>query len=100
MLTELREMIHGVRPQVLADNGLTGALADIAVRSAVPVDTALDADPFRLPGSGRPELGDPGPGEQSDAPSLKIVLAEGGVLLPPRSGGPRVRSRPAPGYWF
>ncbi|MGW0120310.1 sensor histidine kinase [Streptomyces sp. NPDC003327] len=47
VLTELRELIHGIRPQVLADYGLGAALADAADRSAVPVDT--DVDLPRLP---------------------------------------------------
>ncbi|MFB7517899.1 sensor domain-containing protein [Streptomyces sp. NPDC056144] len=39
VLTELRELIHGIHPQVLADYGLAAALADAADRSAVPVTT-------------------------------------------------------------
>ncbi|MEV4425259.1 sensor domain-containing protein [Streptomyces sp. NPDC049602] len=50
VLTELRELIHGIHPQVLADYGLGPALADAADRSAVPVDTGLAALP-RLPAS-------------------------------------------------
>ncbi|MFD4377328.1 sensor domain-containing protein [Streptomyces sp. NPDC058486] len=49
VLAELRELIHGIHPQVLADYGLGPALADAADRTAVPVDTALDGLP-RLPG--------------------------------------------------
>ncbi|MFF8376995.1 sensor domain-containing protein [Streptomyces sp. NPDC015661] len=48
VLTELRELIHGIHPQVLADYGLGPALADAADRSAVPVDTDTDVLP-RLP---------------------------------------------------
>ncbi len=47
VLTELRELIHGIHPQVLTDYGLGPALADAADRSAVPVDT--DAELPRLP---------------------------------------------------
>ncbi|MEU2231185.1 sensor histidine kinase [Streptomyces vietnamensis] len=47
-LTELRELIHGIHPQVLADYGLGPALADAADRSAVPVETDAEALP-RLP---------------------------------------------------
>ncbi|MFG2332217.1 sensor histidine kinase [Streptomyces sp. NPDC048604] len=47
VLTELRELIHGIHPQVLADYGLAAALADAADRSAVPVET--DVDLPRLP---------------------------------------------------
>ncbi|MFJ4774874.1 sensor histidine kinase [Streptomyces sp. NPDC088762] len=52
VLTELRELIHGIHPQVLTDYGLPGALADIAERSALPVDTdAVDPALPRLPES-------------------------------------------------
>ncbi|MEU7404683.1 sensor domain-containing protein [Streptomyces sp. NPDC044948] len=47
-LEELRELIHGIHPKVLADYGLTAAVADAADRSAVPVDVRLDL-PGRLP---------------------------------------------------
>ncbi|MFE4962491.1 sensor histidine kinase [Streptomyces sp. NPDC056660] len=36
-LAELREIVHGIHPQVLADHGLAAALADAADRTAVPV---------------------------------------------------------------
>ncbi|WP_078946104.1 sensor histidine kinase [Streptomyces exfoliatus] len=49
VLTELRELIHGIHPQVLADYGLGAALADAADRSAVPVALAIDGDLPRLP---------------------------------------------------
>ncbi|MDT9689216.1 sensor domain-containing protein [Streptomyces sp. P9(2023)] len=48
VLTELRELIHGIHPQVLADYGLGAALTDAADRSAVPVTTDVDGLP-RLP---------------------------------------------------
>ncbi|MFE6835548.1 sensor domain-containing protein [Streptomyces sp. NPDC057705] len=51
VLAELRELIHGIHPQVLTDYGLTGALADVAERCAVPVDTHLAAGLPRLPES-------------------------------------------------
>ncbi|MGW0331256.1 sensor histidine kinase [Streptomyces sp. NPDC003011] len=47
-LTELRELIHGIHPKVLADYGLEAAVADAADRSPVPVDLALEL-PQRLP---------------------------------------------------
>ncbi|MFE7512230.1 sensor histidine kinase [Streptomyces sp. NPDC057540] len=50
VLTELRELIHGIHPQVLADYGLGPALADAADRSAVPVDADTSGTP-RLPGA-------------------------------------------------
>ncbi|MCT9074948.1 sensor histidine kinase [Streptomyces fulvoviolaceus] len=46
-LAELRELIHGIHPKVLADYGLTAAVADAADRSVVPVDVEL-AVPGRL----------------------------------------------------
>ncbi|MEV5969773.1 sensor domain-containing protein [Streptomyces sp. NPDC051921] len=48
VLTELRELIHGIHPQVLADYGLGAALADVADRASTAVDT--DVELPRLPG--------------------------------------------------
>ncbi|WP_242676542.1 sensor histidine kinase [Rhodococcus sp. ABRD24] len=47
-LAELRDLVRGLNPQVLTDNGLVAAIADSAGRSAVPisVDVCL---PSRLP---------------------------------------------------
>lgn len=47
-MTELREVIRGVYPPILADRGLVGALTALAARSAVPVRLDLD-DPGELP---------------------------------------------------
>ncbi|GGQ06693.1 histidine kinase [Streptomyces mutabilis] len=47
-LEELRELIHGIHPKVLADHGLAAAVEDAADRSAVPVDVRLEL-PGRLP---------------------------------------------------
>jgi signal transduction histidine kinase len=48
VLTELRELIRGVHPQVLTDRGLPAAVSDAAGRS--PVQVAVDvALPRRLP---------------------------------------------------
>ena len=49
-LTELRELIRGVHPQVLADRGLGAAVADAAGRSPVEVDVDVSL-PRRLPGT-------------------------------------------------
>jgi signal transduction histidine kinase len=46
-LAELRELIQGIHPKVLADYGLTAAVADAADRSVVPVDVDLSV-PGRL----------------------------------------------------
>ncbi|MFL6075093.1 MAG: sensor histidine kinase [Mycobacteriales bacterium] len=47
-LAELRELIHGIHPPVLTDRGLPAAVADVAGRSPVPVDVAVEL-PRRLP---------------------------------------------------
>jgi signal transduction histidine kinase len=47
-LRELRDLIRGVHPQVLTDNGLAAAVEDIATRFAIPVDVDLHL-PRRLP---------------------------------------------------
>ncbi len=49
LMTELRELIHGIQPQVLTDLGLPAALGELAEQSLVPV--TVDAQlPGRLPG--------------------------------------------------
>ncbi|MGA6164268.1 sensor histidine kinase [Amycolatopsis magusensis] len=50
LMAELREFIHGIRPQVLTERGLPAALGELADRSAVPV-TVHSALRGRLPGS-------------------------------------------------
>ncbi|MYW69282.1 sensor histidine kinase [Streptomyces sp. SID8379] len=52
VLSELRELIHGIHPQVLTDYGLAAAVADAADRSPTPVD--LDLDGLELPDGARP----------------------------------------------
>ncbi|TQS18742.1 sensor histidine kinase [Microbispora hainanensis] len=47
-LAELRELIRGVHPQVLADRGLPAALRDVAGRSPVPTSVDVELD-RRLP---------------------------------------------------
>ncbi|MET7304086.1 sensor domain-containing protein [Embleya sp. NPDC005575] len=47
-LGELRELVRGIHPQVLTDRGLPAAVADVAERSAIPVDVAIEL-PGRLP---------------------------------------------------
>ena len=36
-LAEIRELIHGIHPQILTDRGLPAAVADVADRSPIPV---------------------------------------------------------------
>jgi signal transduction histidine kinase len=47
LMTELRELIRGIQPQVLTDLGLPAALGELADRSPVPVhvDAVLDSRP-------------------------------------------------------
>ncbi|TQK68489.1 MULTISPECIES: sensor histidine kinase [unclassified Nocardioides] len=47
-LGELRDVVRGIHPPVLADRGLTGAVSALALDMAVPVELALDV-PDRLP---------------------------------------------------
>ncbi|WP_030245297.1 MULTISPECIES: sensor histidine kinase [unclassified Streptomyces] len=47
-LTELRELIRGIHPQILTERGLPAAARDIAGRCPVPTDLDLDL-PVRLP---------------------------------------------------
>ncbi|KRC53672.1 hypothetical protein ASE19_13255 [Nocardioides sp. Root79] len=47
-LGELRDVVRGVHPPVLADRGLTGAVSALALDMALPVELALDV-PDRLP---------------------------------------------------
>ena len=49
LMAELRELIHGIQPQVLSDLGLPAALAELADSSPVPVAVEADLD-GRLPG--------------------------------------------------
>jgi signal transduction histidine kinase len=49
-LAELRELIRGVHPKILADRGLHAALREVADRAPLPVDVDV-ALPERLPGS-------------------------------------------------
>ena len=41
-LTELRDLVHGIHPQVLTDRGLAPAVTEIAERCPVPVDVRVD----------------------------------------------------------
>ncbi len=45
-IAELRELVRGVQPGVLADRGLDAALSGLAARSPIPVDVVVDV-PFR-----------------------------------------------------
>lgn len=47
-MRELRDLIHGIHPPVLADRGLPGAVEELADRSALPVTYSADL-PERLP---------------------------------------------------
>lgn len=47
-LTQLRDLVRGIYPQVLTDHGLDAAVAEIALRSPIPVGVDIDL-PRRLP---------------------------------------------------
>ncbi|MFF4778770.1 sensor histidine kinase [Microtetraspora fusca] len=47
-LAEVRDLIRGIHPQILTDRGLPAAVADVADRSPVPVEVAIEL-PGRLP---------------------------------------------------
>ncbi|MEO3748549.1 sensor domain-containing protein [Plantactinospora sp. B5E13] len=49
IMAELRELIHGIRPQLLTDRGLPAALDELADRAPVPVTVRTDL-PDRPPG--------------------------------------------------
>ncbi|WP_245869251.1 sensor histidine kinase [Actinomadura meyerae] len=42
LMTELRELIHGIHPRVLTDRGLAAALGELADRSTLPVEVEAD----------------------------------------------------------
>jgi signal transduction histidine kinase len=42
VLAELRDLVHGIHPQVLTDRGLAPALAGLVERCPVPVELAVD----------------------------------------------------------
>ena len=49
LMAELRELIHGIQPQILTDLGLAAAIEELADQSPIPV--AVDARlPTRIPG--------------------------------------------------
>jgi signal transduction histidine kinase len=48
LMAELRELIHGIHPQILTDLGLTAALHELADLSTIPVSVSV-AIPGRLP---------------------------------------------------
>ncbi|MGW5676602.1 sensor histidine kinase [Streptomyces sp. NPDC003860] len=77
-LAELRELIRGVHPKVLADYGLEAAVTDAAERSPVPVDVDLD-----LPG--RPP--------QAVESAAYFVVCEALANVAKHSGADRARVR-------
>jgi signal transduction histidine kinase len=48
LMAELRELIHGIRPQTLTEVGLPGALRELADQAPIPVRVRADL-PMRLP---------------------------------------------------
>ncbi|MFC4064800.1 sensor histidine kinase [Actinoplanes subglobosus] len=49
LMVVLRDLVHGIRPQTLADLGLPAALWELAANSPVPVTVDADAVAGRLP---------------------------------------------------
>ncbi len=49
-LSQLRDLVRGIHPQVLTDHGLDAAVAEVALRSPIPVTVDIDL-PGRLPGA-------------------------------------------------
>jgi len=48
-IAELRELVRGVQPGVLADRGLDAALSGLAARSPIPVEVVVDVPARPLP---------------------------------------------------
>ncbi len=44
-MTELRDLVRGVHPSVLADRGLAAAVSGIAARSPIPVSVKVEVEP-------------------------------------------------------
>ena len=83
-LTELRELIHGIYPQVLTDRGLAAAAEEAADRSPVPVELDVPAGPQAAAGGRGDGLlrGLRGAGQRGQA-------QPGGPRLDPRRAGGR-----------
>ncbi|WP_328753322.1 sensor domain-containing protein [Streptomyces sp. NBC_00285] len=77
-LAELRELIHGIHPKVLADYGLEAAVADAADRSVVPVDVELPL---------------PGRFEQAVEAAAYFVVCEALANIDKHSGASRAEVR-------
>jgi len=48
-LSDLRDLVRGIQPPVLADRGLEGAIRALVLTLPVAIDLALDLPPARLP---------------------------------------------------
>jgi signal transduction histidine kinase len=48
-LSDLRDLVRGIRPPVLADRGLEGAIRALVVTVPIPVEVAMDLPPGGLP---------------------------------------------------
>ncbi|MFH8986406.1 sensor histidine kinase [Streptomyces varsoviensis] len=49
-LSQLRDLVRGIHPQVLTDHGLDAAVAEVALRGPIPVTVDIEL-PGRLPGA-------------------------------------------------
>jgi signal transduction histidine kinase len=48
-LSDLRDLVRGIHPPVLADRGLEGAVRALVVTSPIPVEVSMDLPPAGLP---------------------------------------------------
>ncbi len=48
-LQDLRDLVHGIHPPILADRGLADAVRSLALDSHLDVDVTVDLPPVRLP---------------------------------------------------
>jgi signal transduction histidine kinase len=48
-LSDLRDLVRGIHPPVLADRGLEGAIGALVVTAPIPVEVAMDLPPSGLP---------------------------------------------------
>ncbi|WP_051797155.1 sensor histidine kinase [Catenuloplanes japonicus] len=69
-MTELRTVIHGVYPPILADHGLAGALTDAAARC--PLDVTLDVPGLDVTRGGMPGL----TATSGDTPGLAVTSGD------------------------
>ena len=84
-LTELRDLVRGIYPPVLADRGLADAIRALALDAPLPVELDIDLrGEVGLPVAGRLLLGGRGAGERGQArtrPGVRIQLGHAAGML-------------------